>query len=164
MKKTALLALIILLITIHLKAQEMNIEVDSSAKCFAKEEIIINSPMENVFNILSDINNWPAWQSSVTKAQLNGSMEPGAKFKWKAGGLKINSKVHTVNPNSEIGWTGRIWWIKAVHNWTLTENNNETKVIVKESLKGLGSSMMQKSLTEGMRKNLLELKNKAENI
>ena len=142
----------------------MNIEVDSSAKCFSKEEIIINSTVGKVFNILSDINNWPAWQSSVTKAQINGSTEVGVKFKWKAGGLNINSQLHTVNANSEIGWTGKIWWIKAVHNWYLSNENNKTKVIVKESLKGLGSSLMQKSLIEGMRKNLVELKNKAENI
>jgi len=164
MRKTSLIALAIMLITTHLIAQEMNIEVDSSAKCFSKEETIINSPVESVFKILSDINNWPEWQSSVTKAQINGSIEPGVEFKWKAGGLKINSKLHTVNANSEIGWTGRIWWIKAVHNWYLSNENNKTKVIVKESLNGLGSSLMQKSLIEGMKKNLLELKNKAENL
>ena len=164
MEKTTLLALAILLITTHLKAQEMKIEVDSSAKCFSKEEIIINSPVGNVFKILSDINNWPSWQSSVTKAQINGPTKPGVEFIWKAGGLKINSKLHTVNANSEIGWTGRIWWIKAVHNWYLSNENNETKVTVKESLNGLGSSFMRKSLIEGMRRNLLELKNKAENL
>lgn len=164
MEKTTFSGLAILLITTHLKAQEMNIEVDPSAKCFSKEEIIINSPIENVFKILSDINNWPSWQSNVTKAQINGSVKPGVEFTWKAGGLKIFSKLHTVNANSEIGWTGRIWWIKAVHNWYLSNENNKTKVIVKESLNGLGSSLMQKSLIEGMKKNLLELKNKAENL
>jgi len=163
MRRITLFALAILLITAHLKAQEMNIDVDSSAGCFSKEEIIINSPVENVFKILSDINNWPAWQSDVTKDKLNGPIEPGVTFKWKAGGLKINSELHTVNPYSEIGWTGRIWWIKAVHNWSLSNDANGTKVIVEESLKGFGSSIMQKSLIEGMRKNLLELKNKAEN-
>ena len=142
----------------------MNIEVDSSANCFSKAEIIINSPMENVFKILSDINNWPSWQSSVKKAQIIGPAKPGTEFNWEAGGLKINSRLHTVNANSEIGWTGSIWWLKAVHNWYLSNENSVTKVIVKESLNGLGSSFMQKSLIEGMRKNLLELKNKAENL
>jgi len=164
MKKAVLLTLAILLIMTPLKAQKMNKEVDSSAKCFSSEEIIIDSPPEKVFKILCDINNWPSWQSSVTKAQINGSVIPGSEFKWEAGGLKINSKLHTVNANSEIGWTGRIWWIKAVHNWYLSNENNKTRVIVKESLTGLGSSMMQKSLVEGMRKNLLELKNKAESL
>ena len=140
----------------------MNIEVDSTAECFSKEEITINSSVENVYNILSDINNWTTWQSSVTKAEINGAAEVGTRFKWKAGGLNINSQLHTVNINSEIGWTGRIWLIKAVHNWYLSNENNKTKVIVKESLKGFGASLMQKSLTEGMKKNLVELKTRAE--
>ena len=140
----------------------MNIEVDPTAKCFSEGEIIINSPIEKVFKILSDINDWPGWQSSVSIAQINGPSVAGAKFKWKAGGLNINSEFHTVNENSEIGWTGRIWWIKAVHNWYLSSGNNVTKVIVKASLKGLGSSLMKRFLIEGMRKNLVELKNKAE--
>lgn len=137
-------------------------EVDSSAKCFSKEEIKINSPVENVFKVLSDINNWTTWQSSVTKAQINGPVAAGTRFTWKAGGLNINSQLHTVHLNSEIGWTGRIWWIKAVHNWHLSTENSKTKVIVSESLTGFGASFIQKSLTEGMRKNLVELKNKAE--
>ena len=140
----------------------MNIEVYSTNGCFSEEKIFINSPAKIVFGILSDINNWPGWQSSVTKAQIGGSPEAGRKFQWKSGGLNINSRLHTVNPNSEIGWTGRIWWIKAVHNWYLIEENDKTKVIVKESLSGFGSMFMQKSLKEGMRKNLIELKDKAE--
>ncbi len=150
------------IILIHLKEQKMNIEVDTTAECFSKEEITINSPVENVYNILSDINNWTTWQSSVTKAEVSGATAAGVRFKWKAGGLNINSQLHTVNVNSEIGWTGRIWWIRAVHNWYLSNENNKTRVIVKESLKGFGASLMQKSLNEGMKKNLVELKNKAE--
>ena len=140
----------------------MNIEVDSSAECFSEEEIVIDSPVEKVFKILSDINNWPAWQSSVSKAQINGPAEAGVNFTWKSGGLNISSRLHTVNANSEIGWTGKIWWIKAVHNWYLNEENNKTKVIVRESLKGPGSFFMKKSLKEGMRKNLVELKTETE--
>lgn len=146
----------------HFIALVMNIETDPTAGCYSEEEININSSVEKVFNILSDINNWPAWQNNVTNAHIEGPAMPGTGFKWKAGGLMINSKLHTVNPNSEIGWTGTIWWIKAVHNWYLSFENNETKVIVKESLTGPGSSLMQRSLTEGMRKTLLELKNRAE--
>ena len=140
----------------------MNIDVDPSAKCYSKEEITIDSPVENVYKILSDINNWPSWQSSVTKAQIDGPAEVGATFKWQSGNLKIKSQIHTVSPNTEIGWTGRIWWIKAVHNWYIGNENNKTKVIVEESLKGSGSSFMQKSLAEGMKRNLAELKSRAE--
>lgn len=142
----------------------MNIEVDPTTRCYSKEEIIINSSIEDVFKILSDIKNWPSWQSSVTKTEITGPVEAGVKFKWKSGGLNISSELHTVNTNSEIGWTGEIWWIRAVHNWYLSNENQKTKVIVEESLTGPGSSWMQKSLAEGMKKNLSELKAKAESI
>ena len=162
MKKITLLVLILLIVFTNLKAEKMNKEADSTAKCYATSEITINSTKHHVFEILSNINNWPEWQTSVTKSEIKGSPEVGKKFTWKAGGLNIKSQLHTVNPDSEIGWTGKIWWIKAVHNWYLTEENGKTKVIVKESLKGLGSSMMLKSLKEGMQKNLDELRVQAE--
>jgi uncharacterized protein YndB with AHSA1/START domain len=141
----------------------MNIEADSSAKCFSSEEILINSPVNKVFGILADINNWPKWQSSVSRAQINGPAEVGKRFEWKSGSMTLKSQFHTVNPDSEIGWTGTVWWIKAVHNWSLTKEKEMTRVVVKESLTGLGSSGMQKSLKEGMKKNLEELKQRAEN-
>ena len=156
------LALILLIVSTNLKAEKMNKEADSTAKCYANSEITIKSTKHHVFEILSDINGWPQWQSSVTKAEIKGSPEVGKKFTWKGGGLNIKSQLHSVNPDSEIGWTGRIWWIKAVHNWYLNEENGQTKVVVKESLKGLGSSMMLKSIEEGMKKNLDELKVQAE--
>lgn len=142
----------------------MKIEVDTNAGCYAMETILINSSVDKVFKIISDINSWPSWQSSVTKAEVNGPVAAGTKFRWKAGGLNIHSELHTVTKDSEIGWTGKIWWIKAVHNWYLSHENNLTKVVVMESLKGPGSTMMKKSLADGMKKNLSELKNKAENL
>lgn len=163
-KKTIVIILVFLTITAQSKAQKMNLETDSTAKCYSTAEIKINTSKQHVFEILSDINHWPDWQTSVTKAEIKGRPENGKKFKWKAGGLRIHSKLHTVNPNSEIGWTGKIWWIKAVHNWYITEENGQTKVIVQETLKGFGSSGMKKSLQEGMKKNLAELKAKAERI
>ncbi len=162
MKKIALLTLSLLLIVIHIKANIMNKEADSTAKCYSMAEITINSTKHHIFDILSNINGWPEWQTSVTKAEIKGSPEVGKGFTWKADGLNIKSQLHTVIPDSEIGWTGNIWWIKAVHNWYLTEENGQTKVVVKESLKGLGSSIMLKSLKEGMQKNLNELKIQAE--
>ncbi len=163
MKMKTFLTITFLLLSINVKAQKMKIETDSTAKCYATSEITINSTKHHVFEILSNIKGWPQWQSSVTRAEIKDTPEVGKKFTWKGGGLNIKSQLHTVNSDSEIGWTGRIWWIKAVHNWYLNEENGQTKVVVKESLKGLGSSMMLKSLKDGMQKSLEELKIKAEN-
>ncbi|MFW5761013.1 MAG: hypothetical protein ACOCXH_08555 [Cyclobacteriaceae bacterium] len=70
--------------------------------------------------------------------------------------------MHTVTKHSEIGWTGKIAWVKAEHNWYFSMGENGTKVVVEESLSGLGSRLMSKSLAEGMVQNLNGLKEYAE--
>lgn len=140
----------------------MNIPVDLTSACFAQEEIFIDAPIEIVFETIADINHWPAWQYAVSNASINGITTVGKNFTWKANGLTIHSKLHTVTPFTKIGWTGKMLWIKAIHNWHLIPEGNGTRVDVKESLHGLGSSLMKKTLKEGMRRNLEELKEKVE--
>jgi Polyketide cyclase / dehydrase and lipid transport len=137
----------------------MNVQPDTSAKTYSKQEIIINAPAVRVFKLIADINNWKTWQSNVTQASIAGEAREGATFKWKAGGVSFISKLHTVTPFIEIGWTGKTWWINAVHNWYLEEEENgKCKVTAEESLKGFLSGLMNKSLHESMNKNLKELK------
>lgn len=140
----------------------MNIEVDRIAPCFAKGEIVVDAPLAHVFNIIADINSWPQWQDDVSSAHIEGNPEPGKTFKWKANGMVINSRLHTVYPYSEIGWTGQIWWIKAIHNWYLSSEGNGTRIVVRESMRGLGASFLRKTIEEGIAKSLQELKAKAE--
>lgn len=136
----------------------MNIDVDKSAKAYAKQQITIDATPEKVFQTVSDINNWTKWQSSVSSSAIEGTPEVGRQFTWNANGMKITSKLHTVNPNIEFGWTGRIMWITAVHNWTFSAKSAKCIVTVEESLNGFLSGLMKKSLVEGMTRSLQDLK------
>ena len=140
----------------------MKIEVNKKAPAFHETQILIHAPAEKVYKVLASINNWPSWQNEVTEASLQGSAAPGKQFVWKAAGFKIKSEIHTANPPTALGWTGKILWIKAIHNWTLVEKGRSTRVIVQESLEGFLAGMMQKTLTKGMAQNLYELKLEAE--
>lgn len=140
----------------------MNIPVDSTAKAYAREEIIINTSAEKVYQVLADINGWPEWQSNVKSAEIQGTLDAGSRFIWNSGGFKIISKLHTVNPFTEFGWTGKMAWISAVHNWTFRERDGKCIVTVEESLKGFLAGIMKKSLQAGMKQSLAELKNFAE--
>lgn len=140
----------------------MNIQVNRSAKAYAKEEISIAAPPEKVYSILVNINQWPTWQSSVESVVMEGVPEVNKTFDWKAGGSKLHSRFHTLTPFSEIGWTGRVYWITAVHNWYLQKEGDGTRVIVEESFGGFLSGMMKAMLEKGMKKSLLELKAFAE--
>ena len=50
---------------------------DESAPLKAHKEIVIN--------------NWPQWQPGVTEAKLEGTLQPGTIFRWKASGITIVS-------------------------------------------------------------------------
>lgn len=139
----------------------MNIEVIRTAT-YVSENIEIDATVEKVYSIVSRICDWPDWQDNVTFTSINGSPEVNKEFHWKAGGVQIRSRLHTVNPPSEFGWTGKMLWISAVHNWSLKETNGKCLVEVEESLEGFLSGFMKKKLKDGMKENLKELKEAAE--
>jgi len=155
-----LLAAIMWTCTIY--GQKMNVEPNTRGT-YAVDSIQVNAPVSKVYSLIANINDWPGWFGDVTWVQISGAAEEGKSFIWKANGYNIKSTLHTVRSNTDIGWTGKIWWIKAVHNWHFeTSADGSTKVIVKESFAGPGSMLLRKSLKKDMRKDLLELKKKSE--
>ena len=112
--------------------------------------------------MITNINEWPSWQSAVKEARLKGTLAEGTAFVWKAGGLTFHSKIHTCNENHSFGWTGKTIGAQAIHNWKFETKEDGVLVSVEESLQGFFASLMkkkfQKSLAEGMTKNLEELK------
>jgi len=141
----------------------MNIEVNSKANAYAADSIEINASVDKVYSLIANIKNWPKWFDGVTEVSINGEPKEGSAYIWKAKGYKIKSKIHTIRPNSEIGWTGKIWWIKAVHNWEFESlPDGKTKVIVKESFEGFCSSLMKNMLKNTLKKDLSVLKKESE--
>lgn len=141
----------------------MNVNVDKSAKAYAEATIEIDAPVVVVFKLISEINNWKHWQTGVENSSIEGEPIKGKSFTWKKGKVNIVSTLHTVEPFTQIGWTGKIWWITAVHNWYLRdEKKGNCLLTVEESLSGFLSGAMKRLLHKGMVKNLQELKAAAE--
>ncbi len=131
-----------------------NINVLAPVKC--SKSIRIQANPREVWMTLTDIAQWATWQTDISKVKLQGPLEVGTAFVWKTGGAKIHSTLHTVQPHCAFGWTGKALGTFAIHNWTLTENGNETEVTVTESMEGwlvtLLRRMFQKNLEAGMAK------------
>ncbi|MGB3183969.1 MAG: SRPBCC family protein [Cyclobacteriaceae bacterium] len=140
----------------------MNIEANAGAKAFARTEIYIDAPPENVYRILSDINRWPEWQKSVSSAKVSAKPEEGTEFRWKANGMTVKSRLHTTVPARAFGWTGKVWWYRAVRNWFITPEGKGTRLIVAESMSGMGAGLMQNMLRNSVRQNANDLKLAAE--
>lgn len=145
----------------------MKTPININAPVIERQAVFIEAPSERVWNLLSSVNEWPGWQNAVTEAYLDGPLSEGAEFKWKAGGIGFQSRLHTVEPFQYLGWTGKTIGTFAVHNWYLVNQGKGTLVRVEESLQGflpfLFRRLFKKDLVAGMRKQLQELKEAAEN-
>lgn len=144
----------------------LNLEINEKAPVVAKQQIGINAPVETVWTILTSINDWPKWQSAITRAQLKGSVEEGTEFIWKSAGINFTSKIHTCQPYQFFGWTGKTIGASAIHNWIFKQLGETTLITVEESMQGFFPSLLtkkfQKNLEEGIRKSLEELKSASE--
>ncbi|WP_339916785.1 SRPBCC family protein [Yeosuana marina] len=140
----------------------MNISVNENAPVKSTGKIEIHAPIDKVWQILTSINDWPSWQSEVTQSNLKENLKQGAIFKWKAGGLSFTSQIHTVEPKTKFGWTGKTFGASAIHNWSFSFENGNTVIKVEESLQGvfpkLFKNYFQKNLDKGIQLNLEDLK------
>ena len=136
--------------------------INENAPVKAKESIQIDADPEKVWNILSDINNWDKWNSDIKYAKLNGELKAGTTFNWNNGGNKIKSTLHTVTPFKEIGWSGKAFGSFAIHNFTLSNVNGKTELLIEESMEGLLMRLfrgfMQNALEDGINKWLTQIK------
>lgn len=144
----------------------MNIPINDNAPVKSKNQIEINAPVNVVWQTLTDISDWTRWQKAVTETKVLGEIKEGTPFNWKAGGLSFKSKIHTANPVSMFGWTGKTLGASAIHNWVFEKKDEKTIVTVEESLQGLLPSLFrkyfQKNLDAGIITNLKELKSASE--
>ncbi|MFC4232062.1 SRPBCC family protein [Parasediminibacterium paludis] len=141
--------------------------INKNAPVTCSKTIIINADINKVWNVLTNINDWHLWQTDISKSIIIGELQANTNFVWKTGGANIKSTLHTVVPNKQFGWTGKTFGMFAIHNWTISEQNNgTTTVLVEESMEGLLATLFKrafnKSLENGMEKWLHLLKQTCE--
>jgi uncharacterized membrane protein len=142
-------------------------QIDTNAPVFARKEIVIHAPVEKVWELQTDIENWNRWQPDITSAKLEGALEADTIFRWKAKGLNIVSTLHTVIPLKQIGWTGLSLGMFAIHNWMFEARGKTTLVVTEESLSGWLTRLMilldPRFLEKSLETSLNNLKFVAEN-
>jgi hypothetical protein len=154
--KSILLTALSLTISAGLFAQNNSTmkSINHSAPVKCSKTIVINASSEKVWAVMTNINNWANWQTEISHATLNGPLQPASTFTWKTGGAKINSTLHTVEPFKNFGWTGKTFGMYAIHNWTLSEINGQTQVLVNESMEGFLASLLKKSFNKNLEKGM----------
>ena len=130
---------------------------DRNAPVFAEGSITIAAPRELVWQVLTDLEGWPAWNPGVKSLALSGPLAVGATFRWKAGPGTIRSKIEQYAAPSAIGWTGKTFGIRARHAWQLAASDDGTTIVTtQESWRGPVPSLLRGSLANTLAKALTD--------
>lgn len=142
--------------------------ISEHATVSSAAEIVIDAPVERVWDVLTAIDAWPSWNPDVKSASLEGPLAEGSMFRWKAGPGTITSRLEHVDRPRLIAWTGRTLGIRAVHVWRLEPWNGTTLVRTEESYEGLVARVLrrwlQKTLDSALADGARYLKAEAEKV
>jgi len=142
------------------------VDVKQDAPAFARSETEIAADPETVWDVLTAFESWPRWNPDVRSVSIDGGLEEGTVFRWKAGRTTITSTVRKVDRPRLIGWTGKTTGIDAVHVWRLQPTEARTLVQTEESWDGLlvriARGPLQRRLQKAVDGGLEHLKAEAE--
>jgi hypothetical protein len=140
--------------------------INQDAPVVGTGEIEIDAPAQTVWDVLTAIDRWPAWNPDVKSVSMERPVAPGSVFRWKAGPGTITSTIQRVEPPRLIAWTGRTFGIKAIHFYKLEPRDGRTFVRSEESYDGLVARLLrgslQKTLDTALADGLRYLKSEAE--
>ena len=131
-------------------------DVNRNAPVVAADEIEIAASPEAVWDVLTDLESWPRWNPDVKSMSLEGGLEQGSVFRWRAGPGTITSTIQHVEAPREIAWTGTTFGIKARHVYRLEPRGEATLVHTEESYEGLVARALRRSLQKTLEKALTD--------
>ncbi len=126
-------------------------DIDQSAPITAEGSVDITASPLEVWAIISDIGRWPCWNPDIREARLEGQLEAGTTFHWRAGPGTITSVLRSVETGRELGWTGTTMGVHAVHVWRLEPTQRGTRVTTEESWRGWPTRLMHKRMERTLR-------------
>jgi len=110
--------------------------IDGGAPVRATHEIDIDAPLEIVWRLHTEVDDWPAWQTEITAARLEGAFQPGASFTWTSYGLTVVSTIYAVAERARVLWGGTASGITGVHEWLFSQTSAGVHVTTRESFAG----------------------------
>lgn len=129
-------------------------QINEQAPVVKRDSILIHASPEKVWSILTDINKWPDWNTSISRAALKGEPLVGSTFSWTINGVGIQSILHSVVPYSTFGWSGKTIGTQAIHNWYLEAREGSTLVRVEESMQGWIPALFKRKMNEDLEKDM----------
>ncbi len=110
-------------------------KINKNASIRDRQSIIINAPVERVWEVLTNINKWPDWYEDIRSASCD-KVELNGPFEWSLKSTRLKSHFQLVDPPNMLAWTGSSKMVKAIHVWNLEAADSQTIVTVEKSIEG----------------------------
>lgn len=107
-----------------------------------KESILIRSPLETVWAVFSDIDNWAAWNPVCRECRFEQgtAIQEGACISFALNPLVVPMRIAPVVnrciPGKMVTWAGRKWGIHAEHTFRFQHTGGETLLESEEVFSG----------------------------
>lgn len=130
--------------------------------------ININASKEKVWNVLTDLESYPQWNSFIQS--IHGNLRVGNTIKVKLQDMTFKPVILTFDKNTELKWLGHLWFkglFDGEHKFKLTDNEDGTTHFEQsEKFTGILVKLFSKSLDNNTKKGFeqmnRELKSRAE--
>jgi hypothetical protein len=110
--------------------------IDRSAPVIALHEIDIEAAFDAVWQLHVNVNAWPIWQTNITAAHIDGTLEPGVSFDSRSYGFSVTSTVYDLAERARVLWGGTSGGITGVHERLFMETPSGVHVTTTESFAG----------------------------
>lgn len=143
-----------------MSTSDLPTRIDDTAPAVTRQERRVPASPERVLALLTDVADWPRWQTKVTAASGETPVRLGSSFTWRSG-VGIASTITALEADRLVVWTGRAIGTRAIHAWTLEESGGGTLVRTEESMDGwlprLLRRTVQRTLDSGVAATLDDL-------
>jgi Polyketide cyclase / dehydrase and lipid transport. len=140
--------------------------INPKAPVITNDEIIINAPLIDVWNIHIDINRWSEWSNEISASKIDALPAIGKTFTWTINGMEVTSTISELIPGQKLAWSGTINGVLGIHVWLFRDMDDGVLVSTAESLDGDAVAeqldFYQDGLNKTLRSWLESLKRKAE--
>ena len=111
-------------------------DIDRKAPVKAHHQIDIAAPLETVWNLHTNVEQWPTWNADVTAARLDGPFVPGRSFTWTSYDFTVSSTIYEVEHGARTLWGGAAQGIMGTHEWLFEPTGDGVHVTTNETFAG----------------------------
>jgi len=130
-------------------------DIDRDAPVVTQHQVDIAAPLDVVWHLHTDVNEWPSWNREITAAKIEGEFQRGNSFTWTSWGLTVTSTIHVVEDHSRTLWSGRAQGILGIHEWRFEQTRCGVHVTTDESFSGDPVNADPTSLRDALDKSLV---------